>query len=101
MDFTPFHPLDEPDFKELQPAAIEEAVDELRHATFFHTLDVVRHTRVQEAHRWHGYSMDFTELVEAWLRRKAFSLGVRGPLPGHPELGARWAFYSGQASPVT
>ncbi|MCA9514010.1 MAG: hypothetical protein KC635_03625 [Myxococcales bacterium] len=98
-DRFPFDPLEEPDFKELYPAALEDGLDALRHMRFFHTSDLAAATPVRDAHRWAFYEPGFQKLVEDWLQRNAFLCGVRGPLPGEPELGSRWSFYDEAASP--
>lgn len=98
-DYTPFDPFEEPDFKELAPAALDDGLESLRHAGFFHTRDLVESTPVRDAHRWVGADPGFPELVELWLHKNAFLRGVQGPFPGDPHLGARWAFYDEAASP--
>ncbi|MCC6622046.1 MAG: hypothetical protein IT385_12360 [Deltaproteobacteria bacterium] len=86
-------PRDIPDFRSLDRLAIERALAALRHLDQFHTIDVTRHMHVLEAHRERAGSPDFMDLVSRWLAREATRLGLRGPLPGHPSRGERWAWY--------
>ncbi len=78
--------------KPLDGMALTQAVQALRYLVHFHTVDVIRNPRVNFAHRDAIESPDFRERVEGWMRREALFLGLRGPLPGHPTRGARWAW---------
>ena len=89
--------LGEPDLKRLDRPSIEAALRTLRDRTFFHTYDLATHSILRTKHRMTAFDPGFRELVEAWLIRNAFSVGLRGPLPGHPAWGSRWAFYEGDA----
>jgi len=72
--------------------ALARAVQALRYLDQFHTRDVARHPLTLNAHRDLVDAEDFVVRVEAWLTRQALFLGLRGPLPGHPARGARWAW---------
>lgn len=87
------HPFDRPDFSALSRPAIEEAVEAQRHLAQFHTRDIVEHRAVATAHRHDIGDADFGQLVHTYLERNALTLGLRGPLPGHPERGERWAWH--------
>ena len=97
-------PEDKPSFlpdpdapKSLDRFALARAIQSLRHLDHFHTVDVLRSPGVAFAHRDVIESPDFGERVEAWMRREALFLGLRGPLPGHPQRGARWAWQTAEA----
>jgi len=82
-----------PDFRSLDKVALERTLASLKHLDQFHTIDVTRHMYTLEAHRETARGPEFMELVGQWLAREATRLGLRGPLPGHPSRGERWAWY--------
>ncbi|MFO0745772.1 MAG: hypothetical protein U1F43_08870 [Myxococcota bacterium] len=82
-----------PDYSSLDKVALERAVMALKYLDQFHTLDVTTHMYSLEAHREQGRSEEFIALVTRWLTDEATRLGLRGPLPGHPSRGDRWAWY--------
>jgi len=85
--------LPDPDApKSLDRVSLGRAVQALRHLDHFHTIDVIRDPRVSFAHRDAIESPDFGDRVEDWMRREALFLGLRGPLPGHAQRGARWGW---------
>jgi len=87
-------PRDIPDFRTLDRAALERAVNKLEHLANFHTIDVAQHSDVLAAHRERARSDEFMQIVARWLAAEAPRLGLRGPLPGHPSRGDRWAWYT-------
>lgn len=100
MDDRPFDdPREDPRIDQLHKIALEDALEALRHTQFFHTHDVANASAVRYSHRADAFHPDFLERVEKWLIEHAFRLGLRGPLPGHPVLGARWAFYEPASDP--
>ena len=86
-------PREIPDFRTLDKPALERAVGALKHLDQFHTLDVTTHMYTLEAHRERARGDAFLELVSLWLAKEATRLELRGPLPGHPSRGERWAWY--------
>ena len=88
-----------PDFRELDRSALERALRGLRHLDQFHTIDVATHFMVAEAHRERARTPEFLDLVEGWLGENALMQGLRGPLPGHPARGQRWAWHVRDADP--
>ncbi|PIE16087.1 MAG: hypothetical protein CSA66_07760 [Proteobacteria bacterium] len=90
--------LGEPDFKQLDRDALEQALAALRERPSFHTHDLATHSILRATHRMAAFDPGFRELVEAWLARNGVGVGVRGPLPGHPAWGSRWAFFEGDAA---
>lgn len=87
-------PRELPDFRNIDTAALERAVSALKYLDQFHTLDVATHTIVLEVHRERAREAGFASLVGRWLDANATRLGLRGPLPGHPSRGDRWAWYN-------
>lgn len=80
------------DRRVLDSQAIGQALATLKHVRQFHTCDVATHAIVKLAHRERWDSADFIERLERHLAREAFTLGLRGPLPGHDSRGQRWAW---------
>jgi hypothetical protein len=85
-------PREIPDFRSLDRVALARALTLLAHLDQFHTLDVVTHHVVSAAHRERVRDPEFFVLVEKWLTENAVLHGLRGPLPGHPARGERWAW---------
>ena len=94
-----YDPDDDRAIDQLDRPTLEEALDLMRHQSFFHTHDLAQHNLVRSSHRADGFHPDFQDRGEAWLIHHAARLGLRGPLPGHPTLGARWGFYDEDADP--
>lgn len=84
---------DIPDYSSLDVTALERSVKALSYLDQFHTLDVTTHMFSLEAHRERGRNEDFVALVGRWLSENSTRLGLRGPLPGHPSRGERWAWF--------
>jgi|GEM_PF-2749732 len=85
--------------EQLSSEHLERAIASMRHLSFFHTQDVLRHNEVRSVHRADAFHPRFQERVETWLITHQMRLGLRGPLPGHPVLGARWGFYDRDSDP--
>lgn len=92
-------PRDDTFIEQLSQPELDAAVAAMRRLSFFHTLDIMRDTGVRSVHRSESFRPDFLERVEAWLTKHQIRLGLRGPLPGHPALGARWGFYDIDSDP--
>lgn len=92
--------MDPDDRKRLDPFAIARAVQALRYLPQFHTMDVVKHPTVAQAHPAEHDSDDFPDLIEAHLHREGLFLGLRGPLPGHVARGKRWAWHEASVDPT-
>ncbi|TNF26809.1 MAG: hypothetical protein EP329_20590 [Deltaproteobacteria bacterium] len=100
MDRPFADPRDDDFIDLLSKPDLDGAVDALRHLQFFHTMDVVEDFNVRSVHRADAHHPDFRARVEAWLIHHQVRLGLRGPLPGHPALGARWGFYDDDSNPA-
>ena len=76
----------------LNRRVIQEAVERRRQLGSFHTGDIVSDRRVLEGHPHLAGQQRFRQWVDSFLRLEAPFWGLRGPLPGHPAWGNRWAF---------
>ncbi len=67
----------EPDFQGLDRASVQAALRELRHRSSFHTYDLATHSILRAKHRVEAFDPGFRDIIEAWLMRNGFSVGVR------------------------
>ena len=76
----------------LDGAALARTVRALVYLDQFHTSDVAFHHLTRVTHREVHDPPDFRDRVEEFLTLEASHLGLRGPLPGEPTRGKRWAW---------
>ncbi len=89
---------DERQRAKLNRAVIRRAVEDRRQAGTFHTRDIVSDRRVIEGHPRLAGQPRFQDWVDSFLRLEAPFWDLRGPLPGHPAWGNRWAFRSASSA---
>lgn len=76
----------------VDPVALARTVRALVHLDQFHTSDVAFHHLTKVTHRTTYEQPEFRDQVEDFLTLEATNLGLRGPLPGEPTRGKRWAW---------
>ena len=100
MDELPFDdPRDDADIEHLNRPALEDAVEAMRHAAFFHSSDIAEHSLTRTMHRADAFHPEFRDRVEAWLVKHAMRLGLCGFLFGYLGVGVWWGYYDVDSDP--